>query len=713
MTSKKYVSDINSLLEEWDYELNTEAKPEDVLLHSNKKCYWKCNKGHPSYLATATKRVRGDGCPVCSNHKIVKGINDFMTENPDLIEEWDWNANDSKGIKPESISSGSGKKAYWRCKTCGGSWEASIVNRAKKHSGCPYCANLKVLKGYNDLATVRPKLAEEWDYDKNGDLTPDDIVAFSAKKIWWKCHICKNSWQSTPNQRTKTSCPYCSNHKIVPGYNDFESQHPELMCEWDFDKNSTILPSQVASGSEKKVWWKCDKGHSWMATINSRAAGRGCPYCTNQKVLTGFNDFLSLHPELRDEWDYEKNEDCRPEQYTEGSTHKVWWKCPVCNKSWKTSIHQRTIGHSCPKCGVEKNKVNRLRTYAQKNPLFDNYPELKAEWDFEKNKSIDLSLIAASSNSFAWWKCSKGHSFRTRISTRTLKGVGCPYCSNQLVLFGTNDLQTLNPNLASEWDYDLNGGLKPSDVLSHSSKSVWWKCPVCNKSWKAKVNNRANGRGCPNCMPEGTSFIEQTLYYYIKKAFNDAENRHRIGKLEFDIYIPSENLAIEYDGAYYHTGEKSVARENKKNSFCEANNIKLIRLREKPLAKSVGAINIECDCSTWSHLEETCRNMLSYLNSGEIVDVSISNDYLAIIASKVRKKKSNSIAIQYPELLKEWDYDKNVRLNPEEYSKGSRVKVWWKCEKGHSWMAAIANRCNGTGCPECFNERRKQGLNRK
>jgi hypothetical protein len=34
--------------------------------------------------------------------------------------------------------------------------------------GCPYCGNRMVLKGFNDLQTVRPDIAQDWDYKKTG-----------------------------------------------------------------------------------------------------------------------------------------------------------------------------------------------------------------------------------------------------------------------------------------------------------------------------------------------------------------------------------------------------------------------------------------------------------------------------------------------------------------------------------------------------------------
>lgn len=701
------------LLSEWDYEINGSIDPKDIPDHSNKKYYWRCPKGHPSYLAAVAKRSRGDGCPVCSNHKIIKGINDFQTLHPELMDEWLWNENNDQGLYPDKISQGSGKIAWWSCRTCGNTWQASIVNRARKHSGCPFCANLKVKSGFNDLATVFPALAEEWDFDKNGEVTPADVVAYSAKRFWWKCKTCHNSWKTSVMLRTKTGCPYCSNHTKIKGFNDLETLCPDLVKEWDYEKNIDILPSQFAKGSEKKVWWKCNKGHSWEATINSRVSGRNCPYCSNKKVLKGFNDIFTTNPEYEDEWDFDKNKNLDPYALPSGSDKKAWWICSTCGFSWQASISSRSAGRGCPKCGRETASAGRLKTMAGNNPLFEQYPQLEREWDHEKNKGLDIDLIPASSNRFAWWICDKGHSFKTRINSRTINGVGCPYCANQKVLPGTNDLLTLNPGLAEEWDYEKNGDLKPSDVLSHSSKFAWWKCKICGNSWRAKINNRANGRGCPECSQAGTSFIEQTLYYYVKSVIPNAQNRFDFDGTEFDIYLPSIQTAIEYDGAYYHSIMGSEEREQRKDLFCKEKGIRLIRLRETPLKGTDGAINLFCDCSNWAKLEDTCRQLVSYLIPGIELDISVKRDYMDIVVSKRKLLKERAFGIPHPHLLDEWDYEKNVPLLPDYFSRGSNVKVWWICKEGHSWQAQISNRCRGSGCPICFADRRKNGLNRK
>lgn len=632
-----------TLIKEWDYEKNGPIDPLNITDHSNKKFYWICPKGHPSYLMPVTKRTLGHGCPVCSNHRIIKGINDFESLNPELMGEWSWDDNTAIGLDPSTFSSGSGIIAWWICKKCGNKWRASISNRVRLHSGCPFCAHLRVKKGLNDLATVRPHLAQEWDYEKNAPLKPDEIVAFYAKKVWWRCQKCHNSWQTTPNRRTKTGCPYCSNRIILSGFNDLASEHPDLAKEWDFALNQK-LPSQYSSGSEVRVWWKCKKGHSWKATINSRVRGNGCPYCSNQKILIGYNDLFTTNPELKEEWDYQKNTSLLPSAVTAGSDKKVWWKCKICGNEWSAAISSRVNRCGCPSCGRKKATIERLKTMAVNNPL-TAYQDLIAEWDFEKNQTLDLSLIPAGSNKYAWWKCKEGHSFKTRIVARTLKNVGCPYCHGQKVLPGINDLQTLCPWLIPEWDYEKNAPLLPSQVFSHGTQHVWWKCRECGNSWKAKIHNRANGRGCPVCNPYGTSFVEQTVFFYVRQIYDDAVNRYLFKRFELDIYIPSIQTAIEYDGSYFHSNARVVEREKKKDLLCSNEGIRLIRLREKPLGFTENAINFSCDCTTWKMLEETCKELIRFLKPDSVIEPSIQRDYREII--KYRKRLEKKSYYQY------------------------------------------------------------------
>lgn len=139
----------------------------------------------------------------------------------------------------------------------------------------------------------------------------------------------------------------------MKGYNDLESQNPTLAKEWDYDRN-TSSPSDVTVASGKKVWWRCSKGHEWEATISKRSNGRGCPYCSGQKVLKGYNDLATLNPTLMEEWNYNKNIDILPTEVSAHSGRKVWWKCSKCNHEWQTTIDKRSNGRGCPKCKNKK-----------------------------------------------------------------------------------------------------------------------------------------------------------------------------------------------------------------------------------------------------------------------------------------------------------------------------------------------------------------------
>ena len=212
-----------------------------------------------------------------------------------------------------------------------------------------------VIKGKNDLESLDPKLVEEWNYEKNS-INPCDISANTHMKVWWKCRK-EHEWQASVanRHRKKQKCPYCTGRLAITGVNDLATTNPELLLEWDYSKNVSIDPTLVKAGSCKKAWWKCVKGHEWETKILNRAIkGHGCIYCSSNKVLFGYNDFLTQYPELAEEWDYEKNLEINPQELQVKSNLKVWWKCKHCGHSWQAYISNRTSHNSsCPKCNFK------------------------------------------------------------------------------------------------------------------------------------------------------------------------------------------------------------------------------------------------------------------------------------------------------------------------------------------------------------------------
>ena len=338
-----------------------------------------------------------------------------MAINPNVAKEWNYEKNCN--LKPDMVMANSGKKVWWKCSK-GHEWQAIIRSR-NNGTGCPYCANQQVLKGYNDLATTNPTLVKEWNYEKNGDLKPNMVMASSEKKVWWKCSK-GHEWQATIINRNRgIGCPYCSGRQAIVGYNDLVTTNPTLVKEWNYEKNGNLKPNMVMANSHEKAWWKCSKGHEWEASIVNRNRGTGCPYCSGRQALVGYNDLATTNPKLAKEWNYEKNGDLKPNMVMANSSQKVWWKCSK-GHEWEASIANRNRGRRCPFCG---NKLI-LEGY---NDLATTNPTLAKEWNYEKNGNLKPNMVTANSNKKVWWRCSKGHEWEAIIANRN-RGRRCPFC---------------------------------------------------------------------------------------------------------------------------------------------------------------------------------------------------------------------------------------------------------------------------------------------
>jgi hypothetical protein len=141
--------------------------------------------------------------------------------------------------------------------------------------------NRVLLKGFNDLETKHPELAEQWNTKKNKPLKPSEVLSTNRnKKYWWLCKE-GHEWDATlASRKTGNNCPVCSRQLVSAGVNDMATTNPELAASFDLKKNYPLTPDQILAGTGKPFWWKCEEGHSWKAVSNSRFYGRGCPNCS-------------------------------------------------------------------------------------------------------------------------------------------------------------------------------------------------------------------------------------------------------------------------------------------------------------------------------------------------------------------------------------------------------------------------------------------------
>ena len=336
-------------------------------------------------------------------------------------------------------------------------------------------------------------LLAQWDIERNLPLTPDDVTFGSHKRVWWTCPS-GHSWQAMVYTRSEgTGCPYCTGRKALPEQNCLAKQFPMLAVEWDSEKNAPLTPKDITPGSHKLIWWRCQNGHSYRSAVKTRVQGSGCPYCAGKNVLPEETSLAAEYPTIAKEWDAAKNVPLLPTQVISGTRRKVWWRCPK-GHSWRAAVYSRTtLGTGCPVC-------TGRQALAGENDLATLYPDIAAQWDEEKNGVLHPNNVTAGSNRRVWWRCEKGHSYRAMIAQRVQRGDGCPYCANRKVLPGFNDLATVQPLVAKQWHESLNGALTPEMVTAGSHKKAWWQCSY-GHVWKATIYSRAGVQqcGCPVC----------------------------------------------------------------------------------------------------------------------------------------------------------------------------------------------------------------------
>ena len=408
--------------------------------------------------------------------------------HPELVLEW---SERNLPLTPDKITYGSNKIVWW-IGTCGHEWQTSVKARSSGEK-CPICSGARAVEGINDLVTLKPELAAEWS-SKNNPLKPTMVTVGSHKKVIWKGK-CGHEWTATVKSRaiSGTGCPYCSHNKILVGFNDLASQRPQIASEWS-ERNYPLKPNMVTVFANRKVWWKCSKGHEWNTLISTRSGGSECPYCSGQILLKGFNDFATTHPQLAQEWS-DRNLPLTPDMINEKSRKNVWWKCRECGNEWQSVVYAR------------------------------------------------------------------------------IRGTICPVCADRAVMAGYNDLATTDAHLLSEWDYEKNKGISPNKVSRNSMRSVWWKCSL-GHSWKAKISERAiEEKGCTVCEKDYLTVFPKlaVMFYAAMKHIKVQFDTDKVIGIPLEMYVPEENAAIETVG-----GTEEI--ETLKAYLCRKREIKLIKI---------------------------------------------------------------------------------------------------------------------------------------
>jgi len=577
-----------------------------------------------------------------------------------------------------------------------------IFERLK--AGCSIEQALGLVKRTDTFQAKYPDIAKQWHPTKNAPLTAEDVSYGSGQKVWWLCAN-GHEWEAGINSRRGCGCPFCSGQKRTAERN-FATKYPELVKEWDWERNGDNQPQDFTPRSNSKVWWKCEKEHSWQATICNRTrqnAKNLCPVCLN-RILCESNNLAQVRPDIAKDWHPNKNETLTPNDVIAGGYKKVWWICKH-GHEWQATVASRVNnGTGCPKCTNQTSRIE-IAVYSELCALFADveWREKIVRWECDillSNRKIGIEIDGV------YWhsrkpdlELAKSAAFEgAGIQLFRLRENGLPLLSERDISFKSSEdkflvvsrlvnsllkhaelsdqqclklrdyikgpelineklyrklvadlpappagqsLADKHSEIAAQWAYDLNAPLSPEHFRPQANKKVWWRCKE-GHTWRTTLNIRVHQRtGCPVCP------------------------RHRVVEV-----TNGRNLAARYPVLVgeWHT-EKNVG------------------LRPEDIRPNSN------------------RKVWWQCNKG--------HEWKATVASRASGNgcpycygrfatKINNFASKYPELLAEWDPEKNKGLNPSDFTPHVGKKVWWFCKKGHSWQATIYNRTkNKSGCPVC------------
>ena len=550
------------LRESWDFEKN-DIEFDKVFPVANTKYWWKCHFGHSWSASAQNRNLARSGCPECSGSGTSKieiyilcelrkifstvmwrkkiesfEVDIFIPEYSIGIEVdgeyWHKDKHDqdrkksnylrSKGIDMIRIRSDHLTEIEDHLIIVKGKSNTddfqNITNKVMEYLQTKfgnekiseYCKNRTQLavKEYQEMISrlpappvgesflaVYPDVAVEWDYENNAPLTPDLFTPKSDQKFWWICKE-KHSWQATIKNRTlrRSNCPDCfderrSEDSIKRNRDRLGSigeKYPELVCFWDRQKNAEVDPNHVTAVQTNSYSWICNRLHTFTRQLKVMIKDQSCKHCHSIK---------ETHPELLSEWDYSKNAAVDPIEITQGSDKPLWWVCKN-GHSWSSSVVRRI---------KDNKKCNACSSLGFK------FPQLLAEWDFDKNIDLNPMTVHSGTRQKASWRCKQGHQWQTSIQNRTGdKKSNCPVCARKLSaektrvtkLVKSGSLEDNFPELANKWSIELNGDLTAKSISSNSHTRVWWKC-TCGNIFKQSPNHmttlfsRGSSYGCEKC----------------------------------------------------------------------------------------------------------------------------------------------------------------------------------------------------------------------
>ena len=393
----------------------------------------------------------------------------------DLLLDWD-HAISEIDVSPDKIGASSKTLVHWKCHICGTEWDDTVNNRARMGKKCPVCSNNKkyIKVGYNDLATLRPDLLKDWDYEKNSKK-PTELRISSHYQAHWKCHKCGHEWCSRLEKKKKngSGCPVCN-----VGGGCSVADYFLFLCVKEY-YNGTYYRKNVGG-------YELD---TFISSLNIGIEFDG--YAYHNEVKDKLKDlhmqkkgYIVFHiKERKDEqlvYTIDKVEDTLYVPHVCATTLALYKEAVLSFLKYLKLINKNVILSDNLKKISYDDILNVIHSvpYNKSVKSKDDMGLYTLKWDYKRN-SISPDKLYATDSSKRYFKCDFNHSVLMRVSSVYKEGYGCPICSGSFKVVGIN----------SPYETAYNASLLLNNLKGYKSLTEWssvnkytiYTCPMCGK----------------------------------------------------------------------------------------------------------------------------------------------------------------------------------------------------------------------------------------
>ena len=588
-----------------------------------------------------------------------------LTEYIGLSPLIDYKKNNAECIDVFRLHLNSSTKINWKCKK-GHTFKEKVGVMYKRKNKCFYCTGRMVWSGENDLQKLYPDIAKEFDVEKNG-ITPDKISPRDTNSYWWTCEKKHHSFYQSVEHRVsrETVCPYCSGRKAISGENDLETLFHEIAKEWDYKKNEGVTPKEVPAFTYKSYWWICPKGHSYRKKVVDRTKFHkpiDCPRCIKASSTSFPEQAIFFYakkcfPDAINRYKEPFENGMELDIYIPSFKIGIEYDGIAFHKSIDQHDRELRKYHACKQLGIKLIRIKESRK--SWTDTADQIFYVKKRMN-DEDMSLFLYSFFRSVFSFCEHTFNCSNSIDASLDKQYVSSTDFNITRDKPEILDylvdvDNSFGIQHPEQAKLWCNEANGSLTPFMFPSGSNYQATWKCPKCENTWRSPIVSivKRNVKTCKSCSMK--------------------ENGKRITKAK----------TIKYGNLAERSNMLLRQWDTERNENLSPYEVPLNYTKD---------VAWKCDKCGHKWISSPASRVQS--------DGKIAN--CPHCTGRVAMPGVDDLEKMYPDIAKEWDYQRNKGVLPSQIKPYTNKKYYWVCPTcNNSYPAYPGNRVKGSGCPDC------------